>query len=63
MKLTELLEKITYEVKQGEDAIDIKSLAYDSRKVGEGTVFVCISGAVRDAHEFIPEVQPRERVR
>ncbi|MFR4350638.1 MAG: UDP-N-acetylmuramoyl-L-alanyl-D-glutamate--2,6-diaminopimelate ligase [Roseburia sp.] len=56
MKLTELLEKITYEVKQGEDAIDIKSLAYDSRKVGEGTVFVCISGAVRDAHEFIPEV-------
>lgn len=56
MKLTKLLEKLTYEVKQGDVEREIKSLVYDSRKVEEGTVFVCISGTVRDAHEFIPEV-------
>ena len=29
---------------------------YDSRKVEKGSVFVCISGSVRDAHDFIPDV-------
>ena len=29
---------------------------YDSRKVEKASVFVCISGAVSDAHDFIPDV-------
>ena len=29
---------------------------YDSRKVVEGSVFVCIKGAVSDGHDYIGEV-------
>ncbi|MCH5267850.1 MAG: UDP-N-acetylmuramoyl-L-alanyl-D-glutamate--2,6-diaminopimelate ligase [Lachnospiraceae bacterium] len=56
MKLAQLLEHITYTVLQGETERDISTLVYDSRKVEEGSVFVCISGAVRDGHDFAGEV-------
>lgn len=56
MKLAKLLEKIEYEVISGSIDTDITTLVYDSRKVEEGSVFVCISGTVRDAHDFIPDV-------
>ncbi len=56
MKLQNLLEELTYEVKQGSIDTEITTLVYDSRKVEEGSVFVCISGTVRDAHDFIPDV-------
>ena len=36
--------------------MEISTLVYDSRKVQKDSVFVCISGSVRDAHEFIPDV-------
>ena len=42
MKLTYLLEKLEYEVIQGNDQIEITELVNDSRKVVEGSVFVCI---------------------
>ena len=56
MKLAELLEKTKYEVRQGSTDQEVKGLAYDSRKVSEGFAFVCISGSMRDGHDFIPEV-------
>ncbi len=56
MKLFQLLEKINYEVVQGSTETEISTLVYDSRKVTAGSVFVCISGAVMDAHKFIPDV-------
>ncbi len=56
MRLSKLLERLTYEVIQGNDEIEITTLANDSRKVCEGSVFVCISGAVVDGHDFIDEV-------
>ena len=56
MKLRSLLEKMEYSLLHGKDDIDITTLVYDSRKVVEGSVFVCISGTVRDAHDFINEV-------
>ena len=56
MKLAELLEKTEYEVRQGSTDREVKGLAYDSRKVSEGFAFVCISGSMRDGHDFIPEV-------
>lgn len=56
MKLTKLLERLTYEVIQGNEGIEITELTNDSRKVCEGSVFVCISGAVSDGHEFVGEV-------
>lgn len=56
MKLQKLLERLDYEVLQGSDEIEITELVNDSRKAGEGSVFVCISGAVVDGHDFIPQV-------
>ena len=56
MRLTGLLERLEYEVRQGSDEIEITELVYDSRKVTEGSVFVCISGAVSDGHTYAEEV-------
>lgn len=56
MKLSKLLEKIEYTVLAGNTDMEISTLVYDSRKVQKDSVFVCISGSVRDAHEFIPDV-------
>jgi UDP-N-acetylmuramoyl-L-alanyl-D-glutamate--2,6-diaminopimelate ligase len=56
MKLAKLLEKLEYEVIQGTDQAIITSLVYDSRKVEEGSVFVCIAGMVADGHDFVAEV-------
>ncbi len=56
MKLSYLLEKVEYTCLQGDDNTDIADLVYDSRKVKEGSVFVCISGAVRDGHDYAGEV-------
>ena len=36
--------------------ISISTLVYDSRKVENDSVFVCISGAVCDGHDFAGEV-------
>lgn len=56
MKIKQLMGKVDYEVLAGNVETEITTLAYDSRKVKSGSVFVCISGTVKDAHEFIPEV-------
>ncbi|MBM6826524.1 UDP-N-acetylmuramoyl-L-alanyl-D-glutamate--2,6-diaminopimelate ligase [Mordavella massiliensis] len=56
MKLTKLLECLEYEVRQGSDQIEVTELINDSRKVTERSVFVCISGAVSDGHEYIEDV-------
>ena len=56
MKLTRLLERLEYEVRQGSDEIEVTELINDSRKVTEGSVFVCISGAVSDGHDYIEDV-------
>lgn len=56
MQLKELLTGIECEVICGSVDKEITSLIFDSRKAQDGAVFVCISGAKRDAHEFIPDV-------
>lgn len=56
MVLKQLVEEMKYEVLAGSVDTEITTLVYDSRKVEKGSVFVCISGSVRDAHEFIPDV-------
>ena len=56
MKLTQLLEHLQYEVIQGNDEITVTELVNDSRRVCEGSVFVCISGAVSDGHSYVEEV-------
>lgn len=56
MKLSDILERLEYECVQGSVDVEISGLAYDSRKAGKGSVFVCIPGAVRDGHDFGPQV-------
>jgi UDP-N-acetylmuramoyl-L-alanyl-D-glutamate--2,6-diaminopimelate ligase len=36
----------------GDSAVEVASLAYDSRKVGPGTLFFCVPGEKFDGHEF-----------
>ena len=56
MRLTQLLEHLEYEVVKGNHEIEVTELINDSRKVTPGCVFVCISGAVSDGHEYAGEV-------
>lgn len=51
-----MLEHLQYEVVQGNDEIEVTELINDSRKVTEGSVFVCISGAVSDGHAYAGDV-------
>ena len=59
MKLTKLLERLDYKVVAGSDNIEITELVNDSRKVVPGSVFVCISGAVSDGHQYVKDVAER----
>lgn len=56
MKLTQMLERLEYEVAQGSADIEVTELVNDSRKAGPGCVFVCISGAVSDGHFYVEDV-------
>lgn len=60
MILKNLLEKLDYEIINGNDEIEINNLTPDSRKVGAGDVFVCIMGAVSDGHKYIPDVASKK---
>ena len=51
MKLSELLQAFDCTLLQGGDP-DISGLAYDSRKVTDGTAFVCLKGYTSDGHRF-----------
>lgn len=53
MKLDKLLKNLEYELLQGDLSIDITGIAYDSRKVKAGYVFICIDGTLSDGHDYI----------
>ncbi len=54
MHLEQLLNHITYEIQQGTTEREIADIQYDSRKVGTGDLFVCITGFQTDGHKYIP---------
>ena len=56
MKLLSLLEHLEYKRLQGSTEQEVTSVVYDSRKVDEGSLFICIRGAVVDGHKFVPDV-------
>ncbi len=56
MKLTQILETLNYEVLQGTTDREITAVIYDSRKVTEGCLFLCIKGNNFDGHQFAAEV-------
>jgi UDP-N-acetylmuramoyl-L-alanyl-D-glutamate--2,6-diaminopimelate ligase len=54
MKLSELIPILPEARQQGED-VEITGLAYDSRAVTPGTLFVALRGAHSDGHDYIPQ--------
>lgn len=56
MKLSKLVEHIEYELVQGSLDKEVADIAYDSRKMKEGMLFVAIAGTVVDGHKYIPDV-------
>ncbi len=59
VKLSKLLERLEFELVQGSLDTEVADLAYDSRKIGPGMLFVAIDGTVVDGHKFIPDVIQR----
>jgi UDP-N-acetylmuramoyl-L-alanyl-D-glutamate--2,6-diaminopimelate ligase len=55
MELRELLRAagLAAEVR-GDSAVEIRDLAYDSRRAGDGTLFFCFPGEKTDGHDFAP---------
>ena len=56
MLLKELLSGLDYELLQGSVDVNITGIYNDSRKVTEGGLFFCISGAVSDGHKYAYDV-------
>lgn len=55
MKLIELLRELDYTLLSGNMNIELTGLEYDSRKVKEGSLFVCLTGFQTDGHDYIPD--------
>ncbi|MHB8963188.1 MAG: UDP-N-acetylmuramoyl-L-alanyl-D-glutamate--2,6-diaminopimelate ligase [Saccharofermentanales bacterium] len=53
MKLVQLLEGLSDYSASGDIDVEITNIAYDSRKVRQGSLFVCIDGFVSDGHRYI----------
>ncbi len=56
MTLKTLLTGLEYTCLQGSMDIEINNVINDSRKAGEGDLFLCIPGAVVDGHKFAADV-------
>lgn len=52
MRLKQLLKGLSYTLVQGDLNAEVKDIFYDSRKVTEGGLFVCIVGTQRDSHDL-----------
>ncbi|HMQ46485.1 MAG TPA: UDP-N-acetylmuramoyl-L-alanyl-D-glutamate--2,6-diaminopimelate ligase [Saprospiraceae bacterium] len=62
MNLVQLLQKIEVIQFQGESALDIKQIEFDSRKVGPGALFVAVKGTQTDGHQYIDKAIERGAV-
>ena len=52
MTLEELIRGEPVEAVRGDTSVEIRDLAYDSRRVERGTLFFCFPGERADGHEF-----------
>lgn len=55
MLLDALLKGIEYNVIAGDTGVDITGIAYDSRQVKPGYLFICISGFKTDGHLYVEQ--------
>lgn len=53
MKLEKILEKTNYSIINGSTNIEITDICYDSRKIKEGSLFICLVGSSFDGHDYI----------
>lgn len=53
MKLSNVLEGISYQLLCGSIDVEIKDICYDSRKVDKNSSFICLVGEERDGHDYI----------
>ena len=56
MRLSKLLERVSYTILQGPEDPEVHAIVNDSRKVTRGDLFFCIRGAVTDGHKYVPDV-------
>jgi UDP-N-acetylmuramoyl-L-alanyl-D-glutamate--2,6-diaminopimelate ligase len=56
VKLTDLLNALTYYRKDDDSNPEVESIEMDSRKVTDGALFVCVKGQKFDGHLFVDEV-------
>ena len=60
MKLAEVLRHMTFRYARGAgDSLSVTDVAYDSRHVVPGALFVCVPGAANDGHLFAPDAVRR----
>lgn len=62
MLFRELLEAVEVRAAGGDPAVPVKGIAYDSRQVEPGFLFVAIKGFKADGHEYINEAVKRGAV-
>lgn len=55
MRCEELLKGLSYEYVRGSKDREITKVVYDSRKISEGCLFICICGYNVDGHSFAKE--------
>ena len=60
MRCEELLEDLSYECIRGNKDREITEVVYDSRKISEGCLFICICGYNVDGHSFAGEAAEKK---
>ena len=52
MRISELMQGIDYHFQKGTLETEVTGIAYDSRQVKPGYIFICIPGLITDGHKF-----------
>ncbi|MEN6350658.1 MAG: UDP-N-acetylmuramoyl-L-alanyl-D-glutamate--2,6-diaminopimelate ligase [Syntrophomonas sp.] len=55
MQLNKLLEGIDHKLVKGTADLEISGIAYDSRQVVPGTLFICVKGLKTDGHLYVKQ--------
>lgn len=55
MKFSKLVSNVNIKKAINMNDIEVKNICYDSRKVTEGCVFVCLSGTNFDGHDYVEQ--------
>ncbi|WP_189188198.1 UDP-N-acetylmuramoyl-L-alanyl-D-glutamate--2,6-diaminopimelate ligase [Streptomyces albiflavescens] len=59
MKLSELLDGFDHEIVHGNTGVEITGVAYDSRKLNQGALFIAVRGFSVDGHRFVDQAVER----